>query len=289
MAELPFILVIISAMAHGYWNFLFKQANDKDVFLGLSKIVEPILYGLPFLFFLQKYGLARSAIGYVAVGALLSIANYMLLANAYKRLDLALAYPISRSSTIFLPFLAYLFFSEIIDITGWLSVIVVSLGVVVIQINRPAGKALHNKPTAEERWGLVFAVLAAFTVALYTLWGRAVIQDMHPFIYMYCYTLATCLFFVPALKRMKKEMIVREWQMNKWRIVTVAFFNTFSYVLMLFALSMSKVAYVGALRQLSLVFGVTLGWLFLKEQLSTVRIIGLALIIAGASCSYFAK
>ena len=43
VSELPFILVIISAMAHGYWNFLFKQAEDKDAFLGLSKLVE-ILY-----------------------------------------------------------------------------------------------------------------------------------------------------------------------------------------------------------------------------------------------------
>lgn len=51
MRDLPFVLVLISAMAHGYWNFLFKQAGDKDAFLGLSKLVEPIRSLGPVLFF----------------------------------------------------------------------------------------------------------------------------------------------------------------------------------------------------------------------------------------------
>jgi len=289
VTELAFILVIISAIAHGCWNFLFKQAGDKDAFLGLSKIVEPILYIVPFFSVLYKFGIGKSALGYVGMGALLSIANYLLLANAYKRLDLALAYPISRSSTIFLPFLAYLFFGEVIDATGWVSVIAVSTGVVVIQLNRSSARPSGDIPVVKERWGLFFAILAAFTVALYTLWGRAAITHMHPFLYMYCYTLVTCLYFVPALNKLKREVIVHEWRVNKWRIVAVAFLNTFSYVLMLFALSMSKVAYVGALRQLSLVFGVTLGWLFLQEQLTRYRITGLILIIMGATLSYFAR
>lgn len=288
MTELAFILVIVSAVAHGLWNFLFKQADDKDAFLGLSKIVEPILYIIPFLYVLYHFGLSKSALGYVAVGALLSVANYLLLANAYKRLDLALAYPISRSSTIFLPFLAYIFLGEVIDATGWASVIVVSTGVVVIQFTGGGARPTGNTPQVKEWWGLCSAILAALTVALYTLWGRAAIEHMHPFLYMYCYTLVTCLYFVPALKKLNKGAIVHEWRVNKWRIAAVAFLNTFSYVLMLYALSMSKVAYVGALRQLSLVFGVALGSLILQEKLTGYRIIGLLLIIMGAALSYFA-
>jgi len=288
MSELPFILVIISAMAHGYWNFLFKQADNKDAFLGLSKLVEPLLWFLPFLFALNRYGLDFSAIYFVGVGSLLSVSNYFLLANTYKRLDLSLAYPISRSSTLFLPFLAYLVFSEKIDAIGWLSVMLVSLGVLVIPAHRQNGGMFKLVPAPEERWGLVFAILAALSVAIYTLWDRVAITHMHPFIYMYCYNTTTVLFFAPSLRRLTKEHVSSEWGKNKYRIVGVAFFNTFSYVLMLFALSMSKVTYVGALRQLSLVFGVALGCMFLKEQLSGPSIVGLVLIIIGASLTYLA-
>lgn len=276
-------------MAHGYWNFLFKQAIDKDAFLALSKLIEPAIYLIPFLVVWNQYGLDRSAFSIITLGALLSIANYLLLANAYKRLDLSLAYPISRSSTIFLPFLAYLFFSESIDATGWASVISVSLGVVIIQANNSQGKGVNLIPSPQQRWGLVFAVLAALVVAVYTLWGRVAIAHMHPFIYMYCYGLATCLYFGPSLKKLPTDTITREWRENRWRIIAVSFFNTFSYVLMLFALGMSKVTYVGALRQLSLVVGVALGWYFLREQLNKTRIIGLILIITGACLTYLAK
>ena len=288
MEALPFILVIISATAHGYWNFLFKQADNKDAFLGLSKLVEPLLYMVPFFYLLSLNDLKSSASGYVAVGAILSIANYILLANAYKRLDLALAYPISRSSTIFLPFLAYLFFSEVIDVLGWVSVITVSVGVFVIQMNNSKEKKKLGCKK-EQRLGLVFAILAAFTVALYTLWGRVAVNQIHPFLYMYLYTLVTSVYFAPSLFKLGKDTIVREWQANRWHIIVVAFLNTFSYVLMLFALRMSKVAYVGALRQLSLVFGVTLGWLLLKEEMGRFRIVGLVFIVLGAGLSYFAS
>lgn len=289
MSELPFILVICSAMAHGYWNFLFKQAKDKDAFLGLTKLAEPVMYFVPFCVLASTQGLGKSPWLYVGVGALLSIVNYTLLSNAYKRLDLALAYPISRSSTIFLPFLAYLFFGEVIDGVGWASVIMVSLGVVVIQLRRRSGGPRDLTPVAEERWGLALALGAAFTVALYTLWGRLAVDHMHPFMYMYCYTLATNLYFYPTLKRTPREVVVAEWRSNKWRILGVSFFNTFSYVLMLFALSLTKVTYVGALRQLSLVFGVALGWTFLREPMNGARVLGLVMIISGACLTYFAR
>lgn len=288
MDDLSFVLVVISAMAHGSWNFLFKQAGDKDAFLGLSKVVEPILFLGPFMFMISRYGPGNYVLPFIVIAALLSIANYFLLANAYKRLDLALAYPISRSSTLFLPFLAYLFFGEVIDAVGWVSVVMVSAGVVVIQKNS-GNQLVDAQECSAGRWGLLCAVAAAFTVALYTLWGRAAVMHMHPFVYMYLYTVATTIYFIPSLGRMQRKIVVKEWRLNKWNIISVAFLNTFSYVLMLVALSMSKVAYVGALRQLSLVFGVTLGWLFLKEKLNRYRIIGLSCIVVGASFSYFAK
>ena len=107
MQGLPFLLVILSSLAHGYWNFLFKRAHNKDAFLGLSKIAEPIIYAIPFGFAVGIWGLDPAALWYAGVGTLLAVANYACLANSYKRLDLTIAYPISRASTIFLPFLAY--------------------------------------------------------------------------------------------------------------------------------------------------------------------------------------
>ncbi|MGL1861455.1 MAG: DMT family transporter [Pseudodesulfovibrio sp.] len=286
MQGLPFFLVILSSMAHGYWNFLFKQAHNKDAFLGLSKLAEPIIYAIPFVFAVKMWGLDVSALWYAGVGMLLAVANYVCLSNSYKRMDLSIAYPISRSSTLFLPFLAYLFFREQIDSIGWASVILVTSGVFVIQL-----KSFRlSRPTL---WpsisgGIAFAILAAFTVALYTLWGKEAVQHVHPFIYMYCYTFASCAYFLPSLLRLDRAIVRKEWSQNKWRILAVSVLNTLSFVLMLFALNMGKVTYVGALRQLSLVVGVGLGWFVLRETVTIPRAVGITLIILGACLTYIA-
>ncbi|BCS88406.1 EamA family transporter [Pseudodesulfovibrio sediminis] len=288
MQELPFILVLLSATAHGYWNFLFKRADNKDAFLGLSKLAEPVIYALPFGVAVFKWGLDPVSLWFAGVGTLLSVLNYFCLANSYKRLDLSIAYPISRSSTLFLPFLAFLFFGERIDVVGWASVITVTAGVLVVQLKSFSRSALFGSGV-KLNLGLLFAVVAAFTVALYTLWGKEAVRHIHPFIYMYCYTLASCVYFLPSLRRLDRAEVQREWAKNRWSILSVSVLNTLSYVLMLMALNLTKVTYVGALRQVSLVVGVGLGWVVLREAITLPRLVGVILITVGASLTYLAQ
>lgn len=61
MQLLPYILVIISAITHVIWNFLAKQGDNKDVFIGLSKLSETVLFLGPFLIFLFSIGLGDRA------------------------------------------------------------------------------------------------------------------------------------------------------------------------------------------------------------------------------------
>ncbi|MCJ2164478.1 MULTISPECIES: EamA family transporter [unclassified Pseudodesulfovibrio] len=288
MQELPFLLVILSSIAHGYWNFLLKRAQNKDAFLGLSKMAEPVIYAIPFAVAVGKWGLDPASLWFAGVGTLLSVVNYYCLANSYKRLDLSIAYPVSRSSTLFLPFLAYLVFQESIDGVGWCSVVFVTVGVLVVQMKEFSLSGLF-RGSRNSGSGLLFAVAAAFFVALYTLWGKEAVLHIHPFIYMYCYTLASCAYFLPLLRRLDRVAVVKEWQRNKWSILTVSVLNTLSFVLMLMALNMGKVTYVGALRQLSLVVGVGLGWLVLRESLHLPRVVGVSLIMVGACLTYVAS
>ncbi len=56
MEILPFILVFISSFSHAYWNFLAKEAIEKDVFIGLSKVAEALIFSIPFLLMLKIEG-----------------------------------------------------------------------------------------------------------------------------------------------------------------------------------------------------------------------------------------
>jgi len=61
----------------------------------------------------------------------------------------------------------------------------------------------------------------------------------------------------------------------------VGFLNITSYLLVLVALRTGTSSYVIGLRQLSIAFGVLLGWWFLREQISVPKRVGVALIVAG--------
>ncbi|HFE67027.1 MAG TPA: hypothetical protein ENJ93_07165 [Chloroflexi bacterium] len=91
------------------------------------------------------------------------------------------------------------------------------------------------------------------------------------------------------LPDMPKQKSIRNGRKIKKSIVAVALLNTFTYLLVLVALSVSKATYVGALRQLSLVAGVFLGWRFLQESLPGPKIISVVLLITGSALIAFAR
>lgn len=275
------MLVIISSFTHAFWNFLTKKAIEKDIFIGLSKITEVAIFFIPFLVLVTRSPFKIVKYWYfIVIAAVFVFLNYVLLSQAYKHIDLSLAYPISRSSTLFLPLVAFLLLRETIDRIGWLSIMLILSGVFLMYVDdltRYGIMALKN-------FGLLFALLAALTVACYTVWDKMAITHLHPFVYFYSYTFLTGTFYGLFLfQKQKRAKIHREWSQKKHSIVAVALLNTGTYLLVLLALSLSKAIYVGALRQLSLAFAVFLGWKVLHERVSFARFVGIIVLSAGST------
>ena len=78
-----YILVLISAFTHSYWNFLLKRVKGGQVFIGLSKVAEIVLFFIPFIYFLRREEIAiLNYWMFYVVGALLVIFNYIFLGQA---------------------------------------------------------------------------------------------------------------------------------------------------------------------------------------------------------------
>ena len=291
MQLLPYLLVLVSAVTHGIWNFLAKRADDKDIFIGLSKLSEATLFLIPFIFLLFTIGVELNVwLLFVVVAALFVFLNYFFLSQAYKYIDLSVAYPISRSSTLFLPLLGYFFLGERIDIIGTLSIVLITVAVLGMQLDGFTRADFAGLLQNLMRPGILFAFLAALTVASYTIWDKVAVRQVHPFLYFYSYTaLVSICYTVFMSAKFSRAQIQKEWRNHKVSIVAVAILNTFTYLLVLVALSLSKATYVGALRQISLVIAVFLGWRVLKEPLPAPRIFSILLLIIGSGLIVFAN
>ena len=279
-----YILVLVSAFTHSYWNFLLKRVKGGQVFIGLSKVAEIVLFFIPFIYFLRREEIAilNYWVFYV-VGALLVIFNYIFLGQAYKSGDLSLVYPISRAGALlFLPWLAYIFIGERINIAGVSAILLIIVGLFVIQLQTFNFSEFKFVISKFRTSATMLALLAAFTAACYTLWDKHSINYLPPFIYFYAYTAitgicyATFIFIKYPLTDIKAEL-----NSHKFSIFQVGFLNTITYLLVLYSLQTGKASYVIALRQLSIAFGVFLGWKLLHEPFPFTKRIGLGFLLAG--------
>jgi drug/metabolite transporter (DMT)-like permease len=284
MSATAALLVVLSAATHAYWNFLLKRSGGSQLFVGLSKVGEVVMFAPVFLLlvaprFAQYDGLLFLA----AVGAVFVLANYVFLALAYNHGDLSFVYPLARGGILlFLPVLAFVTVGERVSLLGAMAMAGIVCGIVAIQLPTLEWRSLASLGGRLRSPATMFALMAAFGAACYTIWDKRALQRVPAFAYIYVYTAMTAVAYGAFIwRRHSRAEVAAEWLRNRSAIVQVGFFNITSYLLVLFALRTGTSSYVIALRQLSIAGGVALGAVVLRERLSASKKVGVALILIG--------
>jgi drug/metabolite transporter (DMT)-like permease len=279
-----YALVLASTVAHAYWNFLVRRSGGGQRFVGLSKVAEVIVFAPAFaLWALPGVRGRLDAWPLVVVGALLTLANYVALARAYRAGDLSVVYPVARGGTLlFLPLLGFLAFGERPSAAGWAALACIVAGIVVLQLPALSRAAVAALGPRLRDPAVAFALAAALATAGYTVWDKRAVRTLPAFAYFYAYTALVGLAYGAFLWRRHPRAALRaEWRAHRWPIIQVAVCNTVAYLLVLLALRTGTSSYVVALRQLSVAVGALLGWRLLGEEFGAPRRLGVALVVAG--------
>jgi len=278
------LLVVLSAATHAYWNFLLKRSGGTQLFVGLSKVGEVVMFAPLFLALVApKIAGLDGLLALSVVGAAFVLVNYVCLAWAYSHGDLSFVYPLARGSILlFLPFLAFLTVGERVSVVGAGALALIVCGIVALQLPTLEWRALASLGPRLRSPATTFALLAAFAAACYTLWDKHAVQRVPAFAYIYLYTAITAIAYGAFIwRRYPRVEIATQWRAHRWAILQVGFFNITSYLLVLIALRTGTSSYVIALRQLSIAVGVLLGWWLLREQISVPKRVGVGLIVVG--------
>jgi uncharacterized membrane protein len=278
------LLVVLSATTHAYWNFLLKRSGGTQLFVGLSKVGEVVMFA-PFFLALVAPTIGRldGLFMLAVVGAAFVLVNYVCLAWAYNHGDLSFVYPLARGSILlFLPFLAFVTVGERVSPLGVAALALIVCGIMALQLPSLQWRALASLGSRLRSPATSFALLAAFAAACYTLWDKHAVQRVPAFAYIYLYTAITAIAYGAFIwRRYPRAEVAEQWRLHRWPILQVGFFNITSYLLVLIALRTGTSSYVIALRQLSIAFGVLLGWSLLREQVHLPKRVGVALIVLG--------
>ena len=281
-------LVFGAAAIHAAWNALAKRGRDQFVFLWCAVSVASVVL-LPIGLLTAGGARVPSAAIPFLVGTILIHAVYFYaLGRSYGAGDFSLVYPIARGLGVALvPILALVLFHEALSPLGTVGVALVVTGIVVLQLRPELWRALERRPErlgAGRGWALVTGV----SIALYSVVDKGGVRVMHPVPYIALMGAGMSVLLLPAVLR-RRAALRREWAVN-WRPILVAStLNLTSYLLVLFAFRMSKVGYVVAAREISIVLSVLIGSLWFGEGRLGLRLVAAAIVLSGVACVAVAR
>ena len=278
-------LVIAAALLHAIWNALAKRAQDQLVFLWSSVALASVVLVPVGLFRLPAGGVPAAAVPWVLATIAIHAVYFFALGRAYRHGDFSRVYPVARGLGVALvPLIALAVFDEWLSPLGTLGVTLVVAGIVSLSlVARPAGAP----PEARGR-GTAWALLTGVTIATYSLVDKAGVARLDPVPYIALMRLGIEALLAPVVLA-DRPALAREWRAN-WRTILIAStMNLTSYLLVLFAFRLSKVGYVVAARELSILFSTFLGTFWLSEGRFGPRLAGASIVLAGVICVALAR
>ena len=271
MSMAVFGIVLFAAALHATWNALVKSGDDKiltTILVAGSGAAIAIIV-LPFL-----PAPARPSWPFIAASTFLQIIYYVLIAQVYRIADMGEAYPLMRGTApLLVAVVSVNFLDELFAPLAWLGVITICVGILGMAVGRRAGRGK----------GVSLALLNAVVIAGYTLIdGAGVRRSGAPAAYALWIFLLTGVPLVLWALAMRRQELRRYVAVN-WPAGLVGGLGSgVSYGLALWVMNFAPVPVVAALRETSILFGVAISGLILKERVGPARLAGACMIAGGA-------
>jgi len=284
MSQFAFTLILLSAVMHALWNLLVKRSHHKTVFIwwmflasgGLLTMAIPLLPGP-----IQRPDAHTMLM--VSIGAVCFVLYHLFNGRAYRGGDLSMVYPLCQTSMIYVPIWGILLLGERLSIAGVCGILLVIFGTYSIQLQRLSlGEILRPFRNLKSR-SVQDALTAGFIYSIGSVAEKSGVRNYSPLYFTYALVLIMLgLMSVNMLRPKYRPLIGAELREN-WKLILcsgpimMASFLTFRY-----GLSLSPVSYAVPVRQISIVMGVLIGILFLRESFGRIRLVSALFIMTGA-------
>lgn len=268
-AQIASLMILTSGAAHAVVNAILKSGDDKMSSRALIDGFSALMVA-PFAFILP---LPTHAWGWLAASWATHLVYLVALIRAYENADMMVAYPIFRGvAPAIAAAVAVLVFGEAITWPVAIGVGLVSAGVLATALGR------HMTVKA-----LAWSGLTGVTIALYTVIDaqgvRAAPSAFSYIVWIYL-ALGGGIGLLFAIWRGPRFLLSAREQ---WKPGLVAgALSVVTYGLALWAFRLGDTPRLAALRETSILFGVAIAIVFLKERATAGRLIGVAVIAAGA-------
>lgn len=287
-------LVLVAALVHALWNFVAKKSGGDVRIALLSNIAQCIVWAPVGIWFIRRdvagFGVLQWSL-VVASGAV-HVLYFVTLLRGYRLGDLSVVYPLARGTgPLLTALIATLFLGEALRVVGWLGVLGIVSGIVIIAGGSALLRAMRGSAhspgelvrlRAGVRYGLA---TGAFIAAYSVIDGYAVKHaNVSPVLVDYLSNLvrlpltALVIFAI----RQREPLPLRDYTKQMWRpALVIGALSPVAYVMVLYAMSMAPLSQVAPVREVSMLFAAFLGGSQLGEHDRRARMLGAGCIAAG--------
>jgi drug/metabolite transporter (DMT)-like permease len=267
-------VMLLASMLHAGWHSLVKFSGDQIVSLAGMGLVAAACAAAAIPLLPPP---APAAWPILVVSAALHVGYKLCLASAYGRGDLGYAFPLARGVVpLFATLLAFAFLGQVPTRLQALGIVLVSVGVLLLTLDRLNGGIKGSLVGA--------AVGAGIAVACYSVLdahGTRVAGDWAAFTAWLI--VLDNVAFVALSRGIKGRGLWRELMQMRTRIAFAGALGILSFCAFLWALSRSPAGPVSALRETSVLFALLIGVLIHGEPWSPQRLLAAVLIVGGVA------
>jgi len=276
-------MVLVSAVAHAVWNFLFKKGGDKEAFIWLAQIVMAVMFMPLAIVIAVKNPIDVTGWIFVLGTGILHAFYFIFLGRAYASGDLSEVYPIARGTgPAVVPLLGAVILGEHISLQAVMGILTIVVGVFTVYWSRSLISTTFWSLASLKNPSISYSLLTGVVIACYSIWDKVGVSHVSGFLYMHLMATATGLLVTPYILKVKgKEIIKKEWTESRFNIIGVSILTFGAYGLVLSAMEVAKVSYVWPVRESSILVVILLGRFLLNENLRWPRVLGVCLIVVG--------
>jgi drug/metabolite transporter (DMT)-like permease len=278
------LLIVASGLILALWNLLVKKASDPAVFFFGAVVSALALYTPPFVIFIAPRLSVTTIEPFVATGLAGFIEGiyFILLTYTYRRGDLSLVYPVSRGSApLFILAGGVTLLAENVTIPGY-----VGIGLIVAGISAVAWPGRGARVTVA---AVLLSLLTGAAIAAHHVCYKWAIGFVPPYAAIYMgWLVAAATLGVYCLVTRSPFVAARYLYRHFFLAAVVGVVAMGGFLCALIALNMTLVSYVGAARNVGMIFSVLFGARFLGEGDRWRRLGGAVAITAGVVAMAFA-
>ena len=266
-----FGIVMLAAFLHATWNALVKVSADRELVLGIISLGH-IIFGA-ILAISAPLPNVECWI-FIALSTVIHWVYYIALYYSYRFGDLSRVYPLARGSAPVLVALGAQFYvQETLPLQAWIGVLVASFGIMALSRSPTKSPASLAATSA--------ALLTGVCIAAYSVVDGVGVR-LSQSVAGYIGWLFICEVSVVAFIFTKRRGDILSLDRKVWVTgIAGGVISAAAYGLVIYAKSLTFLAFVSTLRETSVIFAALIGVVLLKERPWQARVVASTIVCLG--------